>query len=128
MTVAASIRFGPSGPYQGLARVVVFLGTNYVGTIAEQHSGTYEFVPHRSGPFYTALCLLPGPLVATSDTGIRKMVSGLLAGLEPPSPIPWYVAVRPDGRAWNRPFTSQAAAWRAMVKGANNDREWRQRP
>ena len=47
--------------------------------------------------------------------------------LEPPSPIPWYVAVRPDGKAWNRPFTSQAAAWRAMVKGANNDREWRQR-
>ena len=84
-------------------------------------------MPHRSDPFCTALRLLPGPHVAANDTGIKHLVSSLLAGLEPPSPIPWYVAVRPDGKAWNRPFTSQAAAWRAMVKGANNDREWRQK-
>ena len=54
-------------------------------------------------------------------------MSGLLAGLEPPSPIPWYVGVRPDGTAWQRRFGSEAAAWRAVVKGTNTQAEWRQR-
>ena len=44
-----------------------------------------------------------------------------------PAEPPHYAAVRPDGKAWNRPFISEAAAWRAVVTGTNSPAEWRQR-
>ena len=102
--------FEPSDPYQGLARIVVLLGTNYVGLIAEQRNGAYEFLPNCSGPFCVGLRLTPGPRVAKTYSAVQRLVRGMLKQQEPPSPIPWFVAVRPDGRSWERSFTSEATA------------------
>ena len=49
-----------------------------------------------------------------------RLVSGLPANMRLPGGPPSYVAVRPDGAAWQRRFGSEAAAWRTAVKGANS--------
>ena len=54
------------------------LGTNYIGTIAQQRDGAYEFIPHRAGPFCTALRLPAGTLGAKSAAAIQRLVRGLL--------------------------------------------------
>ena len=127
MPPPASIRFEPSEPYQGLARIVVLLISNYVGTIAEQRNGAYEFVPNCVGPFCASLRLPTGPHVAKTYPAIQRLVRGLLRYKEPPAPPPRYVVVRPDGKVWNRPFTSEAAAWRMVVKSTNGLVERRRR-
>ena len=127
MPPPASIRFEPSEPYEGLARIVVLLTTNYVGTVAEQRNGAYEFIPNGGGPFCAPLRLPTGPHVAKTYPAIQRLVRGLLKNQEPPAPPPRYVVVRPDGKVWNRPFTSEAAAWRVVVKSTNGPVEWRRR-
>jgi hypothetical protein len=57
---------------------------------------------------------------ARSDQGGGRVI-------QPPAEPPRYAAVRPDGKAWNRPFTSEAAAGRVIVGGTNGKREQRQR-
>ncbi len=68
-----------------------------------------------------------GPHIARNTETISRLVRGLLAGMALPEAETRYVAVRPDGRAWNRPFSSEATAWRAVVGGTNGTREQRQR-
>ena len=125
MPPPASIRFEPSEPYEGLARIVVLLTTNYVGTVAEQRNGAYEFIPNGGGPFCASLRLPTGPHVAKTYPAIQRLVRGLLKNQEPPAPPPRYVVVRPNGKVWNRPFTSEAAAWRVVVKSTNGPVDWR---
>ena len=38
-----------------------------------------------------------------------------------------YAPVRPDGRRWDRSFTSEATAWRVVIGGVNSERERRER-
>ena len=38
-----------------------------------------------------------------------------------------YRVYRPDGTAWTRTFTTEAAAWRVAVGGCNSERERRAR-
>ena len=122
-----AIRFIPSEPHDGFARITVLLGTDYVGVIAERWGGGYEFIPHRIGPFCASLRLPAGQHIGRNYPAVRKLVHGLLEGQVPPAQPPQYVIVRPDGTAWQRSFTSEAAAWGASVRGANNLAEWRVR-
>ena len=121
-----SLCFAPSR-FQGLARIDVLLDSNHVGIIAQQQRGPFEFIPHRSGSFCRALRLPNGPHVADNENAMRCIVRKLLEAAKTPSTIPEYVAMRPDGRPWERTFFSETAAWRAMVKGAASKPEWRRR-
>ena len=121
------IRFEPSEPYQGFTRIVVMLGPDCIGTIAERRDGMHEFVPHRCGAFCAALCLPDGPHVAKTASAISRLVRGLLVDVALPEAETLYKAVRPDGRVWDRPFSSEAAAWRAVVGGTNGTRDRRKR-
>ncbi len=40
-----------------------------------------------------------------------------------PRLVPRFVSVRPNGATWSRSFTTEAAAWRAIVGGTNDVRE-----
>ena len=64
------------------------------------------------------------PILPRTD-GNAGQLNGLLDHMT--APPPKYVAVRPDGRPWERTFFSETAAWRAVLKDAASQAEWRRR-